>query len=93
MNSDTGAPSTPTGGLASVSGAATARVDRWNVRRTAATLIANGGEWGTQCEANPRSSVRRSVYYRGPRYDWSDDAPPLTPLEDSVVYELHVRAF
>ena len=36
MNSDTGAPSTPTGGLASVSGAATARVDRWNVRRTAA---------------------------------------------------------
>src|SRR4029079_2681422 len=26
-------------------------------------------------------------------FDWRDDAPPLTPLEDSVVYELHVRGF
>jgi isoamylase len=59
----------------------------------AATQVANGGEWGTQCEANPRTSVRRSVYCHGPRYDWADDAPPLTPFEDSVVYELHVRGF
>ena len=27
------------------------------------------------------------------RYDWDDDAPPLTPLEDTIIYELHVRGF
>ena len=32
-------------------------------------------------------------YRRGTRYDWGDDCPLLTPLEDSVVYELHVRGF
>ncbi|HJZ56435.1 MAG TPA: alpha-amylase family glycosyl hydrolase, partial [Gemmataceae bacterium] len=27
------------------------------------------------------------------RYDWGNDFPPLIPLEESVVYELHVRGF
>lgn len=27
------------------------------------------------------------------RYDWGDDAPPLTPLADSVLYEVHVKGF
>jgi isoamylase len=59
----------------------------------AATLIAGGGAWGSQREMDRRQSVRRGLYNRNPRYDWEDDAPPLTPLEDSIVYELHVRGF
>ncbi len=27
------------------------------------------------------------------RYDWGDDAPPLTEYEDSLIYEVHVRGF
>ncbi len=26
-------------------------------------------------------------------YDWENDRPPLTPLHDSVIYELHVKGF
>jgi glycogen operon protein len=59
----------------------------------AATLVVGGGAWGSQCELNPRRSVRRGLYNRGPRYDWGEDQPPVTPLEDSLVYELHVRGF
>jgi glycogen operon protein len=28
-----------------------------------------------------------------PRFDWAGDAPPLVPLADTVLYELHVRGF
>jgi glycogen operon protein len=28
---------------------------------------------------------------RSERYDWGSDAPPLTPLADSVLYEIHVK--
>ncbi len=28
-----------------------------------------------------------------PHFDWGDDAPPRTPLENSVFYEVHVRGF
>jgi glycogen operon protein len=59
----------------------------------AATLIAGGGAWGSQCEVSRHYSIRRGLYNRGPRYDWGDDQPPLTPLEDSIIYELHVRGF
>jgi glycogen operon protein len=59
----------------------------------AATLVAGGGPWGNQCEVSTKQSVRRGLYIRGPRYDWADDRPPRTPLEDSIVYELHVRGF
>ncbi len=38
------------------------------------------------------SSVPRSLFYRR-AFDWREDAPPLVPLEDSVIYELHVRGF
>jgi isoamylase len=26
-------------------------------------------------------------------FDWSDDCPPMTPLADSVIYEVHVKGF
>jgi glycogen operon protein len=28
-----------------------------------------------------------------PSFDWEDDAPPATPLEESVIYEAHVKGF
>ena len=59
----------------------------------AATLVSDGGVWGSMCELNPRNSIRRCMYVRSPRYDWKDDQPPRTPLEDSIIYELHVRGF
>jgi isoamylase len=58
-----------------------------------ATLIAGGGGWGSQCEISSKQSVRRGLYVRGPRYDWEDDRPPRVPLEDAIIYELHVRGF
>jgi glycogen operon protein len=29
----------------------------------------------------------------GTEFDWDDDRPPGTPLEDSILYELHVKGF
>jgi isoamylase len=28
-----------------------------------------------------------------PAFDWENDRPPLTPLHDSIIYEVHVRGF
>jgi isoamylase len=59
----------------------------------AATMLSDGGGWGGTCETDPQRTGRRSVFYRGPRYEWGDDSPPLVPLEDTIVYEMHVRGF
>jgi glycogen operon protein len=59
----------------------------------ACTMLSNGAGWAGTCETDPQRTQRRSLWHRGPRYDWEDDAPPLIPLEDSVIYELHVRGF
>jgi glycogen operon protein len=59
----------------------------------AATMLSEGAVWSGTCETDPERTGRRSVFYRGPRYDWGDDAPPLVPLEDTIVYEMHVRGF
>jgi glycogen operon protein len=42
----------------------------------------------------PRATAtqRLSLFFRR-NFNWHDDLPPLTPLEDSVIYELHVRGF
>jgi len=59
----------------------------------AATLLSGGTVWGTAQEQYPDHTERRSVFIAGPHYDWADDAPPLVPWEDSIIYELHVRGF
>lgn len=59
----------------------------------AARMISNGAVWAGTCEVDPERTTRRSLFYRGPRFDWENDAPPLVQPEDSVVYELHVRGF
>jgi glycogen operon protein len=61
------------------------------------TAIADGTKWG--CNGHhfnglnqSRGSHRRSLYFRR-SYDWREDVPPLTPMEDTIVYEMHVRGF
>src|SRR5262249_35139201 len=39
-----------------------------------------------------KSTQRRSLFFRK-SFNWHGDIPPLIPLEDSIVYELHVRGF
>ncbi|MFO0966278.1 MAG: glycogen debranching enzyme, partial [Gemmataceae bacterium] len=63
-----------------------------------ATAIADGSVWGGASRSfhegrtPARGSTRRSLFIRRP-YDWKEDAPLLIPLEDSIIYELHVRGF
>ena len=59
----------------------------------AATMLSSAAVWGQQCEVDHKSTGRRAVFSRQQRYDWGDDSPPLIAMEDSVVYELHVRGF
>jgi glycogen operon protein len=61
----------------------------------AATALADGATWGIPSDPPGRRRHRtskRSLFYRKP-FNWQEDAPPLTPLEDSIFYELHVRGF
>ena len=58
----------------------------------AATALSEAAVWGRPVEPAPHRSVRRSVFFRRP-FHWGDDLPPLTPPEDSIIYELHVRGF
>ncbi len=59
----------------------------------ACSMLSNGAVWAGTCEVDPQRTHRRSLYHRGTRFHWGDDIPPLTPLEDSIVYEVHVRGF
>ncbi len=72
-------------------------VHRFDVSRLlldpAAPMLSNGAVWAGTCETDPQRTSRRSLFHRGPHYNWENDEPPLTPLEDSIVYELHVRGF
>jgi glycogen operon protein len=58
----------------------------------AATALSEAEVWGRPVEPEAHRTVRRSVFFRRP-FQWQEDAPPLTPLEDSIIYELHVRGF
>jgi isoamylase len=64
----------------------------------AATAISDGDIWGREPDTRERVGLnypgtsRRSLYVRQP-FDWREDEPPLIRMEDSIIYELHVRAF
>jgi glycogen operon protein len=58
----------------------------------AATALTNAALWGKPNEPNAKSTIRRSVFLRR-SFNWQEDVPLLTPLEDSIIYELHVRGF
>ncbi len=58
-----------------------------------ATALSNGARWGESYDPpDQRFTSRRSMYIRRP-FHWREDAPPLTALEDTIIYELHVRGF
>src|SRR6266478_1524555 len=54
--------------------------------------LPNTFRYGRRVETVKNCSIRRSLFFRRP-FVWHDDVPPLTPLEDSVIYEVHVRGF
>jgi len=64
----------------------------------ACTALAGKSVWGTDStdyfdkRTGMHGTTRRSLFVRRP-YDWREDAPLLTPLEDTIIYELHVRGF
>jgi len=58
----------------------------------ACTGLADGSVWGKSTETDAHRTNRRSVFFRRP-FNWQEDVPPLAPLEDSIIYELHVRSF
>lgn len=77
------------------------RYDPWLVLLDpAATALSDGAVWGQSPDlsAQPRSpsgrlgTSRRSLFFRR-SFNWREDMPPLTPLEDSIIYEVHVRGF
>src|SRR5205085_9631446 len=55
-------------------------------------MVSDGAAWGKSIEVDRQRSIRRGLFLRR-NFDWREDAPPLTPLEDSIIYELHVRGF
>jgi isoamylase len=61
------------------------------------TSVADGPRWGCNGHYFDGSNHepgthRRSLYVRR-SYDWREDVPLVTPMEDSIIYELHVRGF
>jgi len=69
-----------------------------------ATAVEGEYEWGPSVfaqslddpesmdETDDASAVPRCVV-TDPRFDWSDDVLPRTPLSETVIYELHVKGF
>jgi isoamylase len=64
----------------------------------ASTALSDGTVWGANTSyfrgafAAVKGTHRRSLFFRRP-FDWREDAPQRTALEDSIIYELHVRGF
>jgi isoamylase len=58
----------------------------------AAIALSDGAVWGKCLENQPDRTSRRSLFIRH-AFNWQEDIPPRTPLEDSIIYELHVRGF
>jgi isoamylase len=58
----------------------------------ASTALSNGTVWGQSLREKERSCTRRSLFIRRAHH-WHEDIPPRLPLEDSIIYELHVRGF
>jgi len=52
-----------------------------------ALAVTGGEKWGD------RKNNRRKNLVIQNDFDWGDDTPPLIPLANSVIYELHIRGF
>jgi glycogen operon protein len=63
----------------------------------AATAISDGEVWGETPLLDPAVNgscgvSRRSLFIRR-SFDWREDVPLRVPMEDSIIYEVHVRGF
>jgi glycogen operon protein len=58
----------------------------------ASTAISDGAFWGCPTSTPGRRIGRHSLFIRR-SFNWQEDVPPRIPLEDSIIYELHVRGF
>ncbi len=60
-----------------------------------APAISGGARWGAPEVPHGRGDGRLTRRGRAvvDDFDWEDDAPPATPLAQTVIYELHVRGF
>jgi glycogen operon protein len=58
----------------------------------AATSVSDSAIWGHWREPERGRSKRRSVFIRR-SFSWHEDTPQRIPMEDSIIYELHVRGF
>ncbi|TFD93477.1 glycogen debranching protein GlgX [Cryobacterium lactosi] len=69
-----------------------------------ATAVSGGYSWGQEVfghdqqnpdEMDTSDSAGRTplCVITDPAFDWADDAAPLTPLAESVIYEVHVKGF
>lgn len=56
-------------------------------------MLSGGAKWGSKQKQNGKKKIRLSQFTRTPSFDWGEDAPPLIKLEDTIIYELHVRGF
>jgi glycogen operon protein len=56
------------------------------------TAISHSAVWGQSKEPADDRTIRRSLFVRR-SFNWAGDSAPRTPLEDSIIYELHVRGF
>lgn len=60
--------------------------------------LADGAKWGANEKhfqgewVAGRGTHRRSLFHRKP-FNWGDEGPLVTPAEDSIIYEVHVRGF
>ncbi len=56
-----------------------------------AKAVAGLREWGVK-EINPQDQGYRARVVRDD-FDWGNSKQPLTPMEDLVIYEMHIRGF
>jgi isoamylase len=56
-----------------------------------ARLIGGRDEWGTPPDWNKQYQHRSRIFFDD--FDWGDDQAPDIPMEDLVIYEMHVRGF
>jgi isoamylase len=60
-----------------------------------ARSVSGGQRWGAQDlpHGAPQGRLTRRGRTGVDDFDWEDDAPPATPMAQTVIYELHVRGF
>jgi len=56
-----------------------------------ARLVGGRDEWGVTPDWNKKYQHRSRIFFDD--FDWADDMAPDIPMEDLVIYEMHVRGF